>query len=99
MAKAHNPATIIQSALICSPRAVASTATAPAPRTPIATQSNFFQKFIVSLDRLPLPLPLNLLPWLDNENADAEVVEEEELVSHYYIKASLRATVLDSGIP
>ncbi len=41
------PATMIQSALICSPRESASTATAPAPSAPTANQSSFFQMFIV----------------------------------------------------
>ena len=43
------PATMIQSALICSPREAASTAIAPRPRSVTAIQSSFFHKLIARI--------------------------------------------------
>src|SRR4029077_6272616 len=47
MAKAHNPATMIQSALTCSPRDLARFAIDPSPSRVTAIQSNFFHKLIL----------------------------------------------------
>src|SRR5437879_12799299 len=47
MAKAHTPATMIQSALICSPRGMARIAIDPSPSRVPASQSDFFHKLIL----------------------------------------------------
>jgi SAM-dependent methyltransferase len=47
MANAHNPATTIQSALICSPRDIARIAIDPSPSRDTAIQINFFHKLIL----------------------------------------------------
>src|SRR4029077_9446181 len=49
MAKAHTPATMIQSALIRSPRDIARIAIDPSPSRVTAIQSNFFHRLIVRL--------------------------------------------------
>src|SRR5438309_7313813 len=47
MANAHPPATMIQSALICSPRVIARIAIDPSPSRVTAIQSDFFHKLIL----------------------------------------------------
>ena len=49
IAKAHSPATTIQSALTCSPRDIARIAIDPSPSRVTAIQSEFFHKLIVLL--------------------------------------------------
>src|SRR4029077_21183393 len=49
MAKAYTPATMIQSALICSPRDIARIAIDPSPSMVTAIQSNFFHRLILLL--------------------------------------------------